>query len=205
MTNAINTTTNSRQLTFDEKISLAEAELTTPTADEISQGVLWLQRSGMAYPVSMDERMALSAYRSVLSSVPRGGLKKALGKLRRGEYENINLAFIPSPIELAAMSRLEAKQMISDVSRLKATRRQIEENKATNEKTAESKQRVRDMLEAIKAEREIVTLVVEDDMTEERRERMRKIMDMPDAQNVGREHIRFRGAVEKIIGGISDE
>ncbi|EHK79092.1 hypothetical protein SM0020_05205 [Sinorhizobium meliloti CCNWSX0020] len=49
-------------------------------------------------------------------------------KLKRGEYENINKAFIPQPAELAAMAHAECRLIREDRIRKQETLRAIEDS-----------------------------------------------------------------------------
>ena len=141
----------------------------------------------MAYPPSIPEGKRSEAYLAVLSSVPSCGLRKALTKLRNGEYENINLAFIPLPAELAAMSRAEAKAEREDLLRLRETKQTFDDRTAEAPKVDEAaKARIRAKLQIFRAETQARKdaergVVVEEEPTPEQIDRWKKIMAMPDA------------------------
>lgn len=73
----------------------------------------------MQYPPSIDEDKAIDEYVDVLREIPSCGLRKALTKLKRGQYENVNVDFIPIPAKLASLSTAEATVVIDQLSRLK--------------------------------------------------------------------------------------
>ncbi|TWA49555.1 hypothetical protein FB008_11551 [Sinorhizobium medicae] len=63
-----------------------------------------------------------------LRNVPVYGLRRAYVKLKRGEYENINKAFIPLPAELAAMANAECRLIREDRIRKQERLRAIEDS-----------------------------------------------------------------------------
>jgi len=163
-------------------------------------------KTGMAYPTTIPAGEETAAYVSVLSSVPSCGLRKALSRFRNGQYENINLAFIPLPAELAAMSRAEAKTERDDLMRLRETKQTLDDRRAEQTTVSEEgRARVRKMLEVFRSEHRARKEaergpVVEDVPTPEQIERWKKIMSMPDAPRelTAEEHAHRRTIAAKI-------
>lgn len=80
----------------------------------------------MQYPPSIAEDKAIDEYVLVLKDIPSCGLRKALTKLKRGQYENVTIDFIPIPAKLAALSTTEASGVIDQLSRLKSRKETLE-------------------------------------------------------------------------------
>lgn len=81
----------------------------------------------MQYPPSIAEDKAIDEYVLVLKDIPSCGLRKALTKLKRGQYENVTIDFIPIPAKLAALSTTEASGVIDQLSRLKSRKETLED------------------------------------------------------------------------------
>ena len=173
-------------MTLVEQITEAENALRIPARDEILAGLKWLLDTGISYPVSLPHGEEEDAYLAVLKNVPVCGLRKVLSKIRNGQYENFNYAFIPLPAELAAMSRAEAKTERDDLVRLRETRQTLESNTKPAVHDEATKARIGKMLEAFRAEHRARKeaergVVVEEEDSPEQIERWEKIMAMPDA------------------------
>ena len=207
---AISTTATSS--TLAAQITEVEQKLRHPKHDEIVTGLTWLMKAGMAYPTTIPAGEEVAAYVAVLSNVPSCGLKKALTKLRNGEYENINLAFIPLPAELAAMSRAEAKTEREDLARLDEVRRTLADRQApaATRASEESKARVRALLANFRAEHKASkeaskAPTIPEEMSPERAEYFRKIQSLPDAPEVTPEQMRHRNAIASRIEAATED
>ena len=186
------------------QITEAEVKLRHPMTDEIASGLAWLMKVGMAYPTTIPPGEEVAAYVAVLSNVPSCGLKKALTKLRNGEYENIERAFIPRPPELAAMARAEAKMERDDLVRLRDTKRTLDERSQETAKVSEEgKARIRKMLEEYRASHRLAKEAergnVVPEVTPERIDMLTRIMALPDAKEITAEQMANRRAASKLI------
>lgn len=173
--------------------------------DEILAGLKWVLDVGMSYPVSLPSGEEEEAYLAVLKTVPTCGLRKALTKLRNGEYENINLAFIPLPAELAAMARAEAKAERDDLVRLRDTKRTLDERSQEPAKVSEEgKARIRKMLEEYRASHRLAKEAergkVMPEVTPEKIAMLSRIMALPDVKEVTAEQMANRRAASALIG-----
>ncbi|MBO0141486.1 hypothetical protein JZX87_09960 [Agrobacterium sp. Ap1] len=155
----------------------------------------------MNYPPSIAKTKAIEEYSKVLSAVPSCGLRRAMTKLKHGQYENINLDFIPTPANLAAMARAEAKVTIDDLTRLRekqATLRDLHDK--PEPVSEEARARVRSMLGRFNANHEAHKAqqrgyVAPEPMSDEKAEYWRKIEAMKDAPEVTDEHQQFRNKI----------
>jgi hypothetical protein len=113
--------------TLSQEIGALTDQLRRPSAEDIASGINWLMDGGMQYPPSIDAANAIDEYVFVLKDIPSCGLRKALTKLKRGQYENVNIDFIPIPAKLAALSTAEASGVIDQLSRLKGRKETLED------------------------------------------------------------------------------
>ncbi|PDT55057.1 MULTISPECIES: hypothetical protein [Sinorhizobium] len=118
----------SRLSTLQQEISALTEKLGPASADEIGQCIEGLMSGGMRVSESITAANPIEEYRLSLRNVPVFGLRRAYVKLKRGEYENINLAFIPLPAELAAMANAECRILREDRIRKQETLRAIEDS-----------------------------------------------------------------------------
>lgn len=146
-------------------------------------------------------------YSFALAGLSHDAIVIAVKRLIRGEYD-INKAFIPTPPELAAIVRSEARAITDDLIRLKATAEAMRP-KETAKVSDEGKARIRDMLANFRAshrmakEAERGQVVAE--VTPEKAAMLRKILALPDAKEVSAEHIRNRQVAEKLIAAAGEE
>jgi hypothetical protein len=95
--------------TLQSEITALTEQLTPAGPDDIGKAIGSLMDGGMMIPQSIKAADPVEEYRIVLKGVPICGLRTAFIKIKRGEYEKINPAFIPLPSELAKLARDEAK------------------------------------------------------------------------------------------------
>ncbi len=114
--------------TLQQEISALTEQLAPASADDIGQCIEGLMSGGMRISETITAANPVEEYRLSLRKVPVYGLRRVYVKLKRGEYENINLAFIPLPAELAAMANAECRTIREDRIRKQETLRAIEDS-----------------------------------------------------------------------------
>lgn len=95
--------------TLTNEITVLTEQLSPAGPDDIGKAIASLMDGGMMFPQSIKASDPIEEYRVVLKGVPLCGLRAAFIKLKRGEYEGVNPAFIPLPAALAKLARDEAK------------------------------------------------------------------------------------------------
>lgn len=108
--------------TLEGEITALTERLKPATEDHVADAIGSLLASGLALPSAMDPKKAPAVYAFALANVSSSALKRAVTKLIRGEYDNVNRAFMPSAPELAALARGEAKIIMDDLARAKLKR-----------------------------------------------------------------------------------
>lgn len=186
--------------TLDRQISALTEKLAPVHQDHISEAVASMLKAGMSLPSNMDPSEAPAVYGFAMNGASVGGVKRAVVKLIRGEYDLRNRSFIPSPPELAALARDETRIFVADRARLRETMQSLTERPEPRspEMTARAKELVahwRASEEARKAE----TALPHQPMTEDRADYWRRIMDVKDAPNPGDEQMQFRRQIEKQV------
>lgn len=116
--------------TLQQEISALTRQLAPASEDEIVLVLNGLMDGGMLFPASIRAKDKIGEYHKAMADCPSVGLRKAAIKLKRGEYDNINLAFIPLPAKLAAMARAEARSEREDRARLRERVKAIEEQES---------------------------------------------------------------------------
>jgi hypothetical protein len=104
---------------LENEITVLTERLKPATEDHVSDAIGSLLASGLALPSAMDPEKAPAVYAFALANVSSSGLKRAVAKLIRGEYDNVNRAFMPSAPELASLARGEAKIIMDDLARVR--------------------------------------------------------------------------------------
>lgn len=185
-----------QQSTLQQQITALTKQLAPATFDEIDVVLNGLMDGGMMFPATIKAKDKIGEYRKAMSDCPSVGLRKVSVKLKRGEYDNVNLAFIPLPAELAAMARAEARTEREDRQRLR------ERAKAIEEQSARPEPRDPEMIARVKAARErymarhadekAMGQAPEKPMDEERAAYLQQIMAMRDAPEISAEQAAFR-------------
>lgn len=176
--------------------------LAPPSIENIATGLNYLLSGGMALPGTIKPADMIEVYAKTLLEVPACGFRTVLSKLRHGHYDNINLAFIPLPNELAAMSRAEAKGKREDLIRLRDKQRTLEELQSLPAPvTSDVKQRIRNMVAQFKAEVEAqkASAIPQEPITEEKAEYYRQIMSLRDASDLSAEQMAYRRKIIKDV------
>lgn len=114
--------------TLDREITSLTEQLSPAGPDDIAKAIASLMDGGMLFPQSIKAADPVDEYRAVLKGVPICGLRAAFIKLKRGEYAELNPAFIPLPAVLAQLAREEAASK-TELRRMASERRRgIEES-----------------------------------------------------------------------------
>lgn len=159
----------------------------------------------MALPNGMKPEDLEPVYNYALSDVPSFGLRRAVEKVIKGEYE-IERGFIPRPPELAAMARAEAKSVRDDIARLRekeATIKGMVEAK-TDRPDEAAKERIRCMLGRFRAENTARRaqergVIFHEPISPEKAEYWEKIQSLKDAPEITAEQQAFRRKISNDI------
>ncbi|MDX3926757.1 MAG: hypothetical protein QHC90_13260 [Shinella sp.] len=186
--------------TLQSEITVLTERLKPAAEEQVSEAVRSLLAAGLSLPSSMDPEKAPAVYRYAITNVSVTGLRKAVSKLIRGEYENINKAFIPTPPELAAMARAETRPIVDDLARAKAKMESIRPPE-TPKVDAAAKARIRSMLKNFRAENfarksQERGSPPHETLTPEKVDYWAKITAMPDAKEITEEQHAFRRKIE---------
>ncbi|MDW9366967.1 hypothetical protein GOB34_04315 [Sinorhizobium meliloti] len=95
--------------TLQREIYALTEKLALAGDDEINQFLDGLMDAGIIMPESVRAADPSEEYRIALRNIPIFGVRRVYAKLKRGEYQNINLDFIPLPAKLAAMANAECQ------------------------------------------------------------------------------------------------
>lgn len=107
--------------TLNQEIGALTEQLAPADDALIARAIDALKRGGMNAPAGIAPEDILREYAIALDGVPRYGLITAIAKLKRGEYDSVKPGFMPTPAELAAIARLEAKPLREDRIRKQET------------------------------------------------------------------------------------
>ena len=188
--------------TLSREIGALTEQLQPAEKDSIAKYLLSMRKAGMALPVGMSPSDLEAVYGYALSEVPSHGLKRAVEKIIKGEYE-IERGFIPRPPELAAMARAEARVVREDLARLRekeTTIRSLEEDKR-DRPNEDAKARIRSILQQFRSDNENRKakergFVSHEPMSEEKAAHWLKIQALPDAKEITAEQQAFRRRIE---------
>lgn len=187
--------------TLAQQITALTEQLAPAGPDEIAVCLNGLMNGGMMISASIQADNPVDEYRLALSGAPIAGLRKAFLKLKRGEYENINYAFIPLPSELAAMARAEARVLREDKVRLVERANAMAVPKAEPVSEA-GKAKIKTLLKGFRAKHaaaKAATFTPQEPMSEAKAEYFQKIMEMRDAPEVNYEQAAFRNQISAEI------
>lgn len=186
---------------MEQQITAVTARLAPAGEDAVAKALRSLQAAGLGLPSSIDPKEVGKVYSFALSGLSQDALVIAVKKLVRGEY-NVNRAFIPTPPELAAMVRAEAKTISDDLVRLKATAEAMRPPE-TVKVSEEGKARIRKMLEEYRASHRLAKEAergnVVPEVTPEKIAMLSRIMELPDAKEITAEQMANRRAAAALI------
>lgn len=186
--------------TLNEQITALTERLAPAQDTHVTEAIRSLLSAGLSLPGNMDASKAPEIYAYALSKVSATGVRKAVAKLVRGEYELKNRAFIPTPPEFADLARRETRELVDDLARLKAHREAITFQPTVHDEGARA--RVRQLLKNFRAENEAVksrNIELMEPMSDERAAYWRSIMALKDAETVTEEQKQFRRRIEKRV------
>lgn len=200
-------------MTLNRQIGDLTNQLEPVTNEQVMKGVKSLLTAGLSLPSAMfaagedgkEDEVRMKApeiYAFALAGIPRVGFHRAIQKIIRGEYE-ISKAFVPTAPELAAISRLEAKPLREDLTRLKERMAALEPPKH-QPISKEGRAKVRALLKDFRqknAERRAREAVPEMPFNGGQKEYYAKILAMKDAPSVTEEQAEFRSKIASKLEG----
>lgn len=199
------TTALATSSTLAAQITVVTDRLAPVGDDAIAKALRSLQTAGLGLPASVNPKDMNKVYSYALQGLSHEALMVAVRKLVRGEYDIDRKAFIPTPPELAAMVRSEARVITDDLVRLKqkAEAIRLQSKPSTTEGTArdpKARERVQALLGQFRAsvaasKAQERGAVADDSVSPEMADMWAKIMDLPDAKEVGIEQVQYRNAV----------
>lgn len=188
--------------TLSREIGALTEQLQPVEKDSIAKYLLSMRKAGMALPNGMKPEDLEPVYNYALAEVPAYGLKRAVEKIIKGEYE-IERGFIPRPPELAAMARAESKTVRDDLARLREKEATIKGMaEAKNDRPDEAaKERIRSMLGRFRVDNnarkaQARGIPVHEPMSPDRAEHWAKIQALKDAPEISAEQMAFRRKIE---------
>lgn len=186
--------------TLNAEITALTDRLAPAQETHVTEALRSLISAGLSLPGNMDAAKAPEIYAYALSKASATGVRKAVAKLVRGEYDLRNKAFIPTPPEFADLARMETREIVDDLSRLKARREALTYQPTVHDEGVRA--RVRQIAKNFRAAHEASkskNADLTEPMTEESAEYWRSIMALKDADNVTEEHKQFRRRIEKRV------
>lgn len=190
-----------------QQIGELTEKLAPVTEDHVAKGIRSLLAAGLALPSGMQADRAPEIFAYALSGSPAFGVQKAVSKIIRGEYD-INRGFVPTPPELAAMARAEARILREDKLRLmdkletiEVTQRQPEPR---NEAMLARIHALRERARKIHAEHRVGAEAFPEPLSAESAEYYQKIMALRDAPRVTAEQAAMRRKVQRDLQGSMD-
>lgn len=188
--------------TLNQEISALTEKLAAVEPDNVAEAIGSLLAAGLKLSSGIQPDKAPLVYGYALSGVSAYGLRRAVTKLIRGEYDLRNRDFIPTPPEIAAIARAETRTVVEDVSRLKAKREAM--TRPAIEKRDEGMiARVRALRLGFRNQIQAshATSSLQEPVSPEQASYYQKIMALKDAPDLDAEHVRYRNAVSKRIAG----
>jgi hypothetical protein len=138
--------------TLKQEIGALTDKLAPARPDFIAECIDKLKAGGMMVPKTIAATEFVREYTMALGGVPSYGLAVAVAKLKRGEYPDVKPDFMPLPAMLAAIARLETKNIRDDLVRLREKEATLAEAAKPREKTSEEqKERIRQLHAQFKA------------------------------------------------------
>lgn len=196
--------------TLNAQIGELTRQLEPVTNEQAMKGVRSLLAAGLSLPSAMmafakgkdeseneEQNKAPEIYAFAMAGIPRVGFQRAVQKIIRGEYE-INRAFIPTPPELAAMARSEARVIREDKARLQELINALRLDKPETISN-EGRAKVKALLSQFRSkdsERRARETVPDMPLDEEKAAYYEKILAMNDLPNVSVEQAEYRSQMK---------
>lgn len=208
------TTALATSSTLAAQITVVTDRLAPVAEDAIAKALRSLQAAGLGLPSSVNPKDMNKVYSYALHGLSHEALMVAVRKLVRGEYDIDRRAFIPTPPELAAMVRAETRVITDDLVRLKQKAEAIglQSKPSTTEGTAsdpKARERVQVLLGRFRAavaasKAQDRRYVADDSVSPEMADMWAKIMDLPDAKEVGIDQVHYRNSVREKLAKTSE-
>ena len=204
MTNSLTTLS-----TLHNEITDLQRKLAAAGDDVVAKSLATLRAAGLRAPEGIPAAEINKVYSFALSGLSGYALNRTIRKIVTGEFSNIT-AFIPTPPELAQMTRAEQRRISEDLIRAKAKAEAMNPPQPVKI-SPEAKARIREMLANFKLdhkankERERGSLAPEMPMTAEREEELRKMLALKDAPNITAEQLAFRRRIEMKLAPIQTQ
>jgi len=188
--------------TLQQEIGALTEQLAPVEPDFIAKALDALKRGGMSVPSGIAPADFIREYSIALTGVPVCGLKTAVAKLKRGQYESVNPGFMPTPAELAAICRLEARPVLEDRIRKRETLETLRPAEKQVDRSPAVMARVRAKLGNFRQEhaaQKIGGAIPQEPVSPERAAELAKMLALPDAREVSAEQMAYRRKIEMDI------
>jgi len=169
-----------------------------------------LKAGGMMVPKTIAAEDFIEEYSIALNGVPVHGLAVVVAKLKRGEYPNIPVEFMPLPAALAAMARAETKTIVDDLVRVRERKETLLDLNRQADVPTEERQRQVERVRALrksflkqrKQEKSAAAGAVHEPMDSAKAEYWSKISNLPDATEIDADQRAFRRQIENEIDAV---
>ena len=182
----------------------------SPAGDEtVAKALSTLRTAGLRAPEGIPAAEINKVYSFALSGLAGYALNKTIRRIIQGEIEGIT-AFIPTPPELAKLTRAEQAKITEDLIRA----RKIAEALSPPERqmlSPEAKARMKALWDNFRLEnklwkeRERGTLAPDLPLTPEREDELRRMLALKDADNITAEQMAFRRRIEMKLAPIQTQ
>ncbi len=188
------------QSTLETQITELSEQLKPCGPTSVAKALLSLANAGLSLPRGIKADKQDTVYAYALDGIPQHGLKRAVEKLIKGEFERKDYGSIPKPPELAKLAREEAATLQASLRTVKERVRQIDELR-TFQAGRQRSELQQERIQARVAEVRTMNLKVPnlEKIDGEKSEYFRRIMAFNDAPNVSEEHKIFRSRVAQEI------
>lgn len=177
----------------------------SPAGDEVvAKALASLRTAGLRAPEGIPAAEINKVYSFALSGLAGYALNKTIRRIIQGEIDGIT-AFIPTPPELAKLTRAEQAKITEDLARAKATAAAMKPQER-EELSPEAKARMKALWDNFKwnhkaeKERERGTLAPDLPLTPEREDELRRMLALKDADNITAEQMAFRRRIQMKLG-----
>ncbi len=200
MTNAVVT-----QSTLETQIGELSEQLKPCGPTSVAKALLSLANAGLSLPRGIKADKQDTVYAYALDGIPQHGLRRAVEKLIRGEFERKNYGSIPTPPEMAKYAREEAAPIYSALRNAKERVKQIEEIrtfKAGRQRSETEQERITARVAAARAMN--IKAEVLEDVTTEKAAYLRQIATLRDRKDISEDQKVFQRRVAQEIERVED-